>query len=384
MSRNSEIRIVILGTLLTLCSVSPFYVAPDYLAALQRDQGFSLSQLGMVSGAESLAIGLACAATGIVLRRVGRWTMMAAALVCIVGNILSIHATSYPLVLTVRALTGLFGEGPLYALSYAMLGSAANPDRAFGIGVGAVAVCAAAVLAAGGALNGLFGPAAVLVPYVVTALAVLLMAPSSRPISEGAPPPAATPLSLWLRAGALFLSLILWTAAAGAFWAFTETAASVLGIDEAAMSRALSFGLMAGLTGIVIPVALAKRFGRLVPLVLATAGLAGSCFLFFWGRGELPATVSMTVQQICWDVAAVYQLAGIATIDRSGKFSAFGAVGQIAGLALGPALAGAALERFGYAVMPAAVTVTAAVALLLFVVAAREPRGEAAEAPSLV
>jgi hypothetical protein len=59
------------------------------------------------------------------VRRIGWRTVLAATLVCVAGNLLSIFVTDFPSVLAVRALTGLLGEGPLYAMSFAVLGSAA-------------------------------------------------------------------------------------------------------------------------------------------------------------------------------------------------------------------------------------------------------------------
>jgi predicted MFS family arabinose efflux permease len=370
MNRPSQGRVVLLGTLLALCSAGPFYVAPDYLAALQRVHGFTLAQLGYVSGVESLMIGLACAATGFALPRLGWRAMCAAALACVVGNLATVYATTFPAVLGVRALTGLLGEGPLYAMSYAVLGSAANPDRAFGIGVGSVAVSAAAVIALEPALGGLFGPAAVLFPYALMALTLTAMTVLTRPGStaEAAAGPAAP--GILMRACAMLLSMILWSAAAGAFWAFTGTAAQALSVSGATMSRALTVALMVGLGGMAVPVLLANRFGRAGPLLLSTLGLVGSCFLFFVSHALFALALALSIMQLCWNVASVYQLAGISTVDRSGRYSAFGGVAQIAGLALGPALAGGPLNQFGFGFMPFAVAGIAGVAFALFVAGA--------------
>jgi predicted MFS family arabinose efflux permease len=365
-------RIVFLGTLLALCSSGPFYVAPDYLAALQRVHGFSLAQLGYVSGLESLMICLACAATGFALPRLGWRAMLAAALVCVLGNLLTVFATNVPLVLAIRGLTGLLGEGPLYAMSYAVLGSAANPDRAFGVGVGSVAIGAAVVIGLEPALGGLFGPAAVLTPYAALALLLAVVAIVMRPVTPVQEASSGEAQHrVYLRAGSILVSIILWSTAAAAFWAFTSTAAGALGVSQATVSRALTIALMVGLGGLIVPVLVGNHFGRIKPLLIASAGLALSSILFFSSHALLPLALALSLMQFCWDVSSVYQLAGMATVDESGRFSAFGAVAQIAGMALGPALSGAALSQFGFGFMPFAVGGIVIAAFILFAAAAR-------------
>jgi hypothetical protein len=109
----------------------------------------------------------------------------------------------------------------------------------------------------------------------------------------------------------------------------------------------------------------------MLPLLFGTSGLILSCFLFFSGSTLLQLAIALSMLQVCWDIASVYQLAGIATLGWGGRFSALGAVAQIAGMALGPTLSGAALGRFGYGFMPLAVAGVAAAAFLLFVAATR-------------
>ncbi len=366
-----EARIVTLGTLMALCSFGPFYVSPDYLAQLQAADGLSLVQLGYVSGLENFLIAVACTITAAVVGRIGWRMVLGAALVCVAGNLLSVLASDFSAVLLVRAATGLFGEGPLYAMSFAAFGSAANPDRAFGIGFAAIAVGGAVALAAESIVDGLFGPAGILVPYALMALVLAVISVSIREVSAGHNLVRQTDSSTRALAGALLVSIVLWSAAAGAFWTFSVAAAHIVGIPEDGMSRALTIALTVGLLGVFVPIILGNRFGRVVPLTAATAGLILSCFLFFVGKTVSQLAAVLSLVQICWNVAAVYLPAGIAAIDRSGQYSAFCAVSQIVGIALGPALAGQALVRFGYSFFPFAVAGISAGALLLFIEATR-------------
>src|SRR5882757_9065057 len=121
-ARRSEASIVLLGTLLCLCSSGPFYVVPAYLEAIQSGYGLSLGQLGTVSGLESFGIAAACTLSGLFIRRLGWRATLASALLCVVGNLLTVEAKSFGIVLSVRTLLGVLGEGPLYAMGYAVLG----------------------------------------------------------------------------------------------------------------------------------------------------------------------------------------------------------------------------------------------------------------------
>jgi hypothetical protein len=266
-------------------------------------------------------------------------------------------------------------------MGYVVLGSARNPDRAFGIGIGAVVVSAALVFeAAGWPL--LPGPAAVLVPYAGLALVLAIVAGLARPALPGAAPSdEVDTAAVRLRALTILGSIVLWSAAAAGFWAFTDTASATLHVNPESISHALSASLLIGLAGMILPILLGNRLGRAMPIGLATAGLIASCFLFLASRDWVQLAVALSIQQFSWNVAAVYQLAGVASIDAQGRYSAYGAVAQIGGMAAGPILVGPLLGFYGYNALPFAVLVIGVAALLLFLVRirtmAREPHRSA-------
>lgn len=366
-----EISTVALGTLLSVCGSGPFYVAPAFLGELQRSLGLSLGQLGMISGAENLGIALACMLTSWRLGQVDRRVIFMAAMVCVGGNALIAFATDFYQVLAIRALTGFFGEGPLYAMGYLILGSARSPDRAFGIGIGVVVICAAIVFEAAGSPLLPFGPAAVLVPYAGFAVILAMISALTRyTLPVVAPTGEESASGVRFRVLAALMSIILWSAAAAAFWAFTDTASATLHVDQAAIAHALSVALLVGLVGMVVPVLLGDRLGRAIPLGLATAGLIVSCFLFLGGGDWVQLAIALSIQQFSWNVAVVYQLAGVASIDAGGRYSAYGAVAQIGGMAAGPVIAGAALGLHGYATLPFVVMALGLAAFTLFVLPA--------------
>jgi MFS family permease len=198
----------------------------------------------------------------------------------------------------------------------------------------------------------------------------------SQPLAAMAPPDAS------MRAGLILAALVLWSAAAAAFWAFTGTASSTLGVPAQTVSQALAIAMVAGLAGMLVPMVIGSRFGRVMPLLLASIGLSLSCALFFAGSGLVKLAVALTLQQFCWNISSVYLLAGLAMLDTSGRYSALGAVAQIGGMAVGPAVSGLFLARFGYGGLPAAVTAVSLIASAIFFVSLRgSGQGKPAEAP---
>ncbi len=372
----AQARLTLVGTLLYVCGGGPTYVMPDYLSAAGRALRLSGSQIGWLSGDESLGIALGCILAGWLAARMNWLVVVAAAAVCVAGDRLFVVSPDFRTLLLDRFVTGLAGEGPLYALGYIVLSSAARPHRAFGVALTGVALMAAATLYGEGWLGGVFGDAGALAPCAGAAVILAVLMAWSR--STGAAPhsaanEAAAKVAPPVRydAVAILVSIAAWAGAAGAFWAFSETAADAVRVAPAVIAEALSIGVIAGLAGTAAPILLEVRYGRLAPLAVATIGMVGASVLFFASTDLLRLALALALVQFCWNLATVYQLAGLAGVDPDGRYSALGAVAQLAGLALGPAVAGLLVAPLGYSSVTLVLTVGVAVGLALFWLAAR-------------
>lgn len=379
MTLSRDTKIIAMGVLLCVCGSGPFYVMPNYLQSAVHDFGLSSSQIGLLSGAEGLGIASACVATGLLARRLNWIAVLVCAAVCALGNALIVYAHGFGPILAVRTVCGLAGEGPLYAMSYMLLGSAGNPDRAFGVAITALAVFSAVALHFERALYGALGAGGILVPFAALAVVVVGLIIRSRSL-DLRPQGAAPDLRRGPRwdAVVILLSIGVWSCGPGAFWPFSEAAAVVMGVSAPVIAQALSASLLVGLLGAALPAVIGDRFGRLVPVTLATAIAGMSVVMFFAHRDLFSLTAALSLLQFSWNLAVVYQLAGLAVVDPHGRYSALGAVSQFGGIAVGPVVAGWVTQGAGYPSLVVIVAGFVAVGWGLFVAGQRLGRSGAA------
>jgi len=124
-----------------------------------------------------------------------------------------------------------------------------------------------------------------------------------------------------------------------------------MGFKEEVVARGLSVASIVGLAGAIVPTFIADRWGRLKPIGIASAGLCGSVIAFQYFPSTAMLLLGLCGVTIFWNVAAVYEPALIASADQTGRAAAFVPVSQLAGQALGPALAGLAIDRAGIGVL---------------------------------
>lgn len=373
---RGDAGIILLGSLLSLCSAGAFYVVPEYLSALESKGGFNLSQLGLISGLENLCIAVACLLTSLRIGGVGVRLVLASTIVGAAGNLATLYLHDFGTILALRCITGLFGEGPLYAVSFAVLGRAANPDRAFGIGLTSMAILAAIIFFNAEWIEGMFGPGGVFLPYAAAAACLFVVTLRHRQPLAFARQVATQQRPLRARAAALLLSIAVLGAVTGGFWSFASTAGNDLNVDPSIMTRAFSIGIVIGLAGAIAPVLIGSRFGRVGPLAASCAGLVLSS-LALLTAGQTEVVTAIALLQLCWNLSIVYQLAGLAAIDIDGRLTALGAFAQIAGTAIGPIAGGFLLDRMGLVYLTPAVAVGVVGAFSLFIAGSHRPGASA-------
>src|SRR6202007_1767139 len=124
---------VVTGSLLMLVGSAILFFIPSYLGYLSSVAHATPGMLGLVSGCETWAIAMASLLSPVWGRyATTRGATLIAVISCLIGNMASLFATDIHLLMIIRKPTGLF-EGILYALSFRVLGKAANPVRAMGV-----------------------------------------------------------------------------------------------------------------------------------------------------------------------------------------------------------------------------------------------------------
>jgi predicted MFS family arabinose efflux permease len=376
---HSETSIVVFGALLSIASTGTNYVLPDYLLGMQVHYGLSVGQLGFIPGGENLAIGIGCIATGLFLRQVHARALFAAAIVCVLGNLACLVARDFVSIFALRVIIGLAGEGPLYAICYMVVGCARNTDRALGVAITSVGLFGASILVSESSLIKWFGTSAMLAPFAILSAVTLGWLVLDRSIGQ-----------LGSRAGdhakngdakrgidrgalAIIVSISLLTAVECSSWDFISTAAQAAGARPDDIASALSAGIVLGLAGSIVPAIIGNRFGRILPIVLCSVGLVIACALAVSGQTFLHVAVASMVLQFCWGMNIVYQMSGLVARDGGGRYTTFGAVSQMAGLALGPPVFGTFIGSFGYVNLPVLVAAGALPGMALFVLGSIAP-----------
>lgn len=358
---------LLLGCLLYTAGSEILYVSPAYLADLGARLGIDEAQMGELSAAENIGIGLASLLAVWWSGRVGRGTLaMLGVFACIAGDTISFFCRDFHVLLLTRFATGLLGEGTLFVLAFMVLSAAANPDRALGFALTAVVLFGSLVLGAGSVLNDIPGGSGLLLPLAVAALGVLPAVrwmPAAVASAEPVHQPAARGVGNW-RALIAVIAMAVWFGAPGGFWTFADAAAASRHISAASIGTALAIGNMVGLLGSVLAAWQGNRRGRAGPILLGTLGLCLSVAAFQQCNRIAALAATLAAFNIFWNYATVYQMALVVVLDRTGRATAGISAAQVLGFAAGGFVSGFAIVAAGYAALTVMVTVFAVAGLL--------------------
>jgi predicted MFS family arabinose efflux permease len=147
-------------------------------------------------------------------------------------------------------------------------------------------------------------------------------------------------------------------------FSFVDLIGNANGLDDKNVGFALSISTFIGLFGAVIAVILADRYGRFKPILFAGISQLIVLSLFDFTTGLVAYTTMLALFQLCWNLSLGYQFDTLVIVDKSHRFASVVPAAQAAGIALGPILAGNALEIGG----SPAIYLVSGIALLLFLV----------------
>jgi predicted MFS family arabinose efflux permease len=329
---------VVFGTLGALTIM----IVPGFVMLISAQTGLDDRHLGFVASADinatAVAMGLA---TFLIARRNWRHLLIVGAALMVLGTAWTAGSHTYAGVVAARVCAGL-GEGLVIAVSFAALGSASNPDRAFGIYLVVGLTVSAAVLALLPWLQVRVGPAAVFAGIAVVMLlscAFVTWLPERNPASaswsDGAPA-----ISKELAVAGLS-GVFLYFIAQGAMWSYFERIGTASGVDPLFIGEAMGLSSFAGMGGALLAVAVCTRtrLGRALPLIV-TGGI--STLSFFMLRGHVTPAALMTAGLLfnfAWNLAQPLLSGVCAEADSQGRVVvAMGCI-QTVGFGLGPALA---------------------------------------------
>lgn len=338
--------------------------------------GFSEGDAGRVGSLNIYGAALGALVAVALVGRI-RWRTFAACalLVLIALDASSILVTRPGPLMALRFVHGTVG-GCLVGVAYSVFARTRSPDRVFGMllavqyGLGGLGVMVLPRLVPAYGHGVLF---ATLVAFSLCALAILPFL-DAYPAGRVARPAARGGIRKGLLASTA-VALFLFQAGNMALLVYMIPLARHFGLGTEYASTVLGVATWIGIAGCLAVVALGTRYGRAWPLAIATAVAAMACYAFGWSGVPGMFLIANCVSGIMWSFVASYVLGLCAEFDQAGRTAALGGFVSKMGLATGPFVAAALMDRAGYPELITAAAVAVALSLpFMFVPALRLDR----------
>ena len=351
---------------LSIAGIAAFSILPVMIGAIADAQGLAASQAGYVAAADLCGFALAAIAAVIWIRRLdGKRAAIAGLLAALIGNLLSLHAPDFGVLLAARLLAGI-GAGTAYAVAISALARSATAERDFGIMVAAQIAFQVIALFGLPRLVGVWGPDAIFLTLATTAvLALFGILPFSFAVDRAQIRSAAMcgAVSGWFALGAAaFFSLNL-----GALWTYIERIGVGTGLTSTQTGTILSAALALSVLGALGASWLGERLGHRLPFLLASAIQLVALALLIDKAGTTAFSIGAVLYSLAWAFAIPYLYTLVATQDASGRLIVLAPAAQALGAGLGPAIAAAMLSGNSYVpanILAAAAVIAAALCML--------------------
>lgn len=348
-SAVSEARGLTAASALGIIGALTIFIAPGFLG-LVADQGrLGDAGAGYVISSDIDIMAVAIGVATFLITRIG-WRQLALVGLGLIaaGSLATAFVHAEGAFIGARVCAGA-GEGLAVGVSFAALGQARNPDRAFGAYLAAGLTISAVILLLIPILQPRIGTA----PFFIGIAVLAVLSGALIPwLSNGNTPATAGPTGptgiYWRLAGAGLVGVFLYFLAQGAVWSYFGEIGAASGVRADVIGRALAISSMAGIGGALLAVVIATRFGRALPLVASACASAASFLVL---RGHVSASVficSAVLFNAAWNFSMPFLSGLCADADCRGRIvCAMGCI-QTVGTGLGPAAAALLLGRGGF------------------------------------
>jgi len=159
----------------------------------------------------------------------------------------------------------------------------------------------------------------------------------------------------------------------GAYWAFIERAGVAADISDGFISGSLTWGQVFSLSGTILAVWLARRFGQSKPLLFALMVMVVTMLALALRVDNITFVFSIFSFSFFWIFIDVFQLGTLSNIDHSGRYAALVPACQGAAQAMAPAIAGTLLSyQLGYSPVMIMCALASAIAMAIYFYVYRE------------
>jgi MFS transporter, DHA1 family, inner membrane transport protein len=327
-------------------------MTPALIAGYLSSSQLSNTQASTLTSVELAGMTVAVILTSLVIARVDRRVCLALGLlIAALGHLASILVVSYPMLIIVRTLAGA-GVGIAYTVAVAALSATRLPDRNFGIAITSNQLSVTLLLAL---LSWLGLDQGYRVVIGVVLAFTLLMGlgigwfPRVAPVRAAAGSDKGTQASSSTLPGVLGLvGMFLFLVAVGEVWPIVGPIAQTHGIGAAAVGSALAIAGLAGIGAGLLVSLIGSRFGRLVPLIVGTVGLACAMLTLLVASDGRSLVTSTSLIMFFWIFSIPYYLGSQSALDPSGRLAVLSSAMMPFGLAAGQGLANSMTSGTGY------------------------------------
>lgn len=357
--------------LIGLIGALVIFITPGFLAVVAQKSGLDDAHLGYIAAWDINSMAVSVGLSTFALSRLSwRWSVAAGLALIALGNLATAYAVTFNEIAAARVLAGA-GEGIAIGFSFAALGRAANPDRAFAIYLVVGALFSSAFLYALPAIQSAVSPQTL---FIVNAIITVVASLSIPSFPEGRRTEddifaQGGRLDLRFAAGAL-AGVFFYFLAMGAMWSYAERIGSASGLASTTIAQGLSLGTIAGVLGAALAGLVAQRFGRSLPLALSGMVSVASFLMLL---GHVPPTLfiaSIIMLLFGWNFSQPL-LSGICSeaCEQGRVVCAMGSI-QTFGTGLGPAAAALTLSSgsFAIAIWSSAAVLAGSVVIVLFTI----------------
>jgi len=380
---------IVAAILLSCVGVFAIMAQPILVEVMVNQLGMPRGTAGAITGVEALGTALGPVLALFWMNRVP-WRLMAVAALAVVigGNLFSAGESNTTLLMTLRFLVGLLGEGTAFALAMAIIGGTAQKDRNFAFLI-AAQVTLGVVFFLTLPLPRDAGVPGVMLPLAALAFVALLTVGWIPKVASGGAHHAAG-AAAGKSAGPALAALavmVVWCTGLGAVWAFVKligVSVTCAGCDDAAkqaagvaVGQALGLSTAIAVIGALAAAALADRFGRLLPVAVALLVQFTMVLLLQGEMSWLRFAVTAATFQAFWNLTGPYIMGTIALNDSTGKVSLLIPTAQIGGFFLGPTIVTLFLTEGSLTAVNAVSATCILVALALFIPVAQRSKAAA-------
>lgn len=367
-------RATVAAIALSVIGAASFLVMPVVLGSAVAAFDFSESEVGLIA-ALLMAGNAASAASALFWVRRFDWRLASRGALVLQG--LALGAATQGggfLAVGLWLLCASLGGGAVYSLALTVLSDHKQSDRVFGY---AITVQVAFQLAGMLLLSVFAAPGGfALLMWGLAGLAAIGLSLTFWLPRRGAVVPVVAIVGI-LRSRKVFMALLgclVFYFNVGCVWAYVERMGSAAGFTPEGLGEALALGVAAGMAGSLTASWQGPRYGRVSPLAWGAAGTVLAVAFLLPTVGPAVFVVALALYNFVFNYSLTYQYAVIAATDESGRCVAVAAAFQMAGGALGPAVAAALVSPGSFVAVNALAATAAIVGFGLFLSAARVAR----------